>query len=210
LISEPLFPPNGTQTDTPKTTKQKVLAALKTIVGLSPLLGLIPAGDGGGGTLDPGPGLTRGGIGGGRIRNPATFDPFTYGQREGEFDFFRHAPATTGTVTGIGGTGTTTGTTGTTTTGTTTAGTPGPAATAAEVSAAFPGYTNIRQAADGRWFGEPIPGYTASGPAPTGLRVTAAGTFNPTVEDYRLFNPNFESVERGADGRFAHRACETQ
>ena len=202
MISEPLFPPNGTQTDPPKTTKQKVLAALKTIVGLSPLLGLIPAGDGGGGTLDPGPGLTRGGIGGGRIRNPATFDPFTYGQREGEFDFFRNAPATTGTVTGIGGTGTTTGTTGTTTTGTTTAGTPGPAATAAEVSAAYPGYTNIRQSADGRWFGEPIPGYTASGPAPTGLRVTAGSTFNPTVEDYRLFNPNFESIERDATGQF--------
>jgi hypothetical protein len=218
LISEPLFPPNGTQTDPPKTTKQKVLATLKTIAGLTPLLGVLAeavgGGGGGGGTLDPGPGLTRGGIGGGRIRNPATFDPFTYGQREGEFDFFRNAPATTGTVTGIGGTGTTgttttgttgtttTGTTGTTTTGTTTAGTPGPAATAAEVRAAFPGYTNIRQAADGRWFGEPIPGYTASGPAPTGLRVTAGSTFNPTVEDYRLFNPGFESIERDAAGQF--------
>jgi hypothetical protein len=190
------------------TTKQKILSGLKTIVGLSPLLGLIPAGDGGGGTLDPGPGLTRGGTGGiGRIRNPATFDPFTYGQREGEFDFFRNAPATTGTVTGIGGTGTTgtttTGTTGTTTTGRTTAGTPGPAATAAEVQAAYPGYTNIRQSADGRWFGEPIPGYTASGTPATGLRVTAGGTFDPTVADYGLFNPGFESIERGADGRYS-------
>ena len=192
------------------TTKQKVLSALKTIGGLTPLIGLLAeavgGGGGGGGTIDAGPGLPVGGIGGGRIRNPATFDPFTYGQREGEFDFFRNAPATTGTVTGIGGTGTTgtttTGTTGTTTTGRTTAGTPGPAATAAEVSAAFPGYTNIRQAADGRWFGEPIPGYTASGPAPTGLRVTAGGTFNPTVEDYGLFNPGFESIERNAAGQY--------
>jgi hypothetical protein len=110
-------------------------------------------------------------------------------------------------VTGIGGTGTTgtttTGTTGTTTTGTTTAGTPGPAATAAEVQAAFPGYTNIRQAADGRWFGEPIPGYTASGAPATGLRVTAGGTFDPTVADYGLFNPGFESIERDATGRYS-------
>ena len=186
------------------TTKQKIFSVLKTIVGLSPLLGLIPAGDGGGGTLDPGPGLPPGGTGGiGRIRNPATFDPFTYGQREGEFDFFRNAPATTGTVTGIGGTGTTTGTTGTTTTGTRTTGTPGPAATAAEVQAAYPGYTNIRQDAQGRWFGEPIPGYTASGPPATGLRVTAGGTFDPTVADYGLFNPGFESIERNADGRYS-------
>ena len=192
------------------TTKQKVLSTLKTIGGLTPLIGLLAeavGGDGGGGTLDPGPGLPPGGTGGiGRIRNPATFDPFTYGQREGEFDFFRNAPATTGTVTGIGGTGTTgtttTGTTGTTTTGRTTAGTPGPAATAAEVQAAFPGYTNIRQAADGRWFGEPIPGYTASGTPATGLRVTAGGTFDPTVEDYRLFNPGFESIERNAAGQY--------
>ena len=186
------------------TTKQKIFSVLKTIAGLSPLLGLIPAGDGGGGTLDPGPGLPPGGTGGiGRIRNPATFDPFTYGQREGEFDFFRNAPATTGTVTGIGGTGTTTGTTGTTTTGTRTTGTPGPAATAAEVQAAYPGYTNIRQDAQGRWFGEPIPGYAASGPPATGLRVTAGGTFDPTVADYRLFNPDFESIERNADGRYS-------
>ena len=186
------------------TTKQKIFSVLKTIAGLSPLLGLIPAGDGGGGTLDPGPGLPPGGTGGiGRIRNPATFDPFTYGQREGEFDFFRNAPATTGTVTGIGGTGTTTGTTGTTTTGTRTTGTPGPAATAAEVQAAYPGYTNIRQDAQGRWFGEPIPGYTASGTPATGLRVTAGGTFDPTVADYGLFNPGFESIERNADGRYS-------
>jgi hypothetical protein len=197
------------------TTKEKIFSALSLISGLSPLVGLLASavggGGGGGGTIDAGPGLPVGGIGGSRIRNPATFDPFTYGQREGEFDFFRNAPATTGTVTGIGGTGTTTGTTGTTTTGTTgttttgttTAGTPGPAATAAEVQAAYPGYTNIRQAADGRWFGEPIPGYTASGPAPTGLRVTAGATFNPTVDDYRLFNPGFESIERNADGRYS-------
>jgi hypothetical protein len=197
------------------TTKEKVLSTLSLISGLSPLVGLLASavggGGGGGGTIDAGPGLPVGGIGGGRIRNPATFDPFTYGQREGEFDFFRNAPATTGTVTGIGGTGTTTGTTGTTptgttgttTTGTTTAGTPGPAATAAEVQAAYPGYTNIRQDAQGRWFGEPIPGYTASGPAPTGLRVTAGSTFNPTVDDYRFFNPGFESIEPNAAGRYS-------
>ena len=196
------------------TTKEKVLSTLSLISGLTPLVGVLASavggGDGGGGTIDAGPGLPVGGIGGGRIRNPATFDPFTYGQREGEFDFFRNAPVTTGTVTGIGGTGTTTGTTGTTTTGTTgttttgttTAGTPGPAATAAEVQAAFPGYTNIRQDAQGRWFGEPIPGYTASGPAPTGLRVTAGSTFNPTVDDYRFFNPGFESIERNAAGQY--------
>ena len=198
------------------TTKEKIFSALSLISGLSPLVGLLASavggGDDGGGVLDPGPGLPPGGTGGiGRIRNPATFDPFTYGQREGEFDFFRNAPATTGTVTGIGGTGTTTGTTGTTTTGTTgttttgttTAGTPGPAATAAEVQAAYPGYTNIRQAADGRWFGEPIPGYTAPATPATGLRVTAGATFNPTVDDYRLFNPGFESIERNADGRYS-------
>ena len=198
------------------TTKEKIFSALSLISGLSPLVGLLASavggGDDGGGVLDPGPGLPPGGTGGiGRIRNPATFDPFTYGQREGEFDFFRNTPATTGTVTGIGGTGTTTGTTGTTTTGTTgttttgttTAGTPGPAATAAEVQAAYPGYTNIRQAADGRWFGEPIPGYTAPATPATGLRVTAGATFNPTVDDYRLFNPGFESIERNADGRYS-------
>jgi hypothetical protein len=208
-ISDPVADILG-DSQTPTSTKQKILSTLKTIAGLTPLIPLIGAavggGGGGGGTLDAGPGLPVGGIGGGRGRIPATFDPFTYGQREGEFEFFRNAPATTGTVTGIGGTGatgtTTTGTTGATTTGTTTAGTPGPAATAAEVSAAFPGYTNIRQAADGRWFGEPIPGYTASGPAPTGLRVTAAGTFNPTVDDYRFFNPGFESIEPNAAGQY--------
>jgi hypothetical protein len=200
------------------TTKQKALSTLKTIAGLTPLIGVLAdavgGGGGGGGTLDAGPGLPVGGIGGGRGRIPATFDPFTYGQREGEFEFFRNLPATTGTVTGIGGTGTTTGATGTGTTtggtgttgttGTTTTGAPGTSttATAAEVQAAFPGYTNIRQDAQGRWFGEPIPGYTASGPAPTGLRVTAAGTFNPTVDDYRFFNPGFESIEPNAAGQY--------
>jgi hypothetical protein len=193
----------------PTSTKQKILSTLKTIAGLTPLIPLIGsafAGDGGGGTLDPGPGLPVGGIGGGRIRNPATFDPFTYGQREGEFDFFRNAPATTGTVTGIGGTGTTgtttTGTTGTTTTGTTTAGTPGPAATAAEIQAAFPGYSDIRQDAQGRWFGTPIPGYAASGTPATGLRVTAGGTFDPTLDDIRAFNPGFDAIVRNAAGQY--------
>jgi hypothetical protein len=198
------------------TTKEKIFSALSLISGLSPLVGLLTSvvggGGGGGGVLDPGPGLPPGGTGGiGRIRNPATFDPFTYGQSSGEFEFFRNAPATTGTVTGIGGTGTTTGTTGitttgttgTATTGTTTTGTPGPAATAAEVRAAYPGFTNIRQAADGRWFGEPIPGYTAPATPATGLRVTAGATFNPTVADYGLFNPGFESIERNADGRYS-------
>jgi hypothetical protein len=187
------------------TTKQKIFSALNLLFGLAPIVGLLGGGgDDGGGVLDPGPGLPPGGTGGiGRIRNPATFDPFTYGQSSGEFEFFRNAPATTGTVTGIGGTGTTTGTTGTTRTGTTTAGTPGPAATAAEVRAAYPGYTNIRQAADGRWFGEPIPGYTAPATPATGLRVTAGATFNPTAADYGLFNPNFESIERNADGRYS-------
>jgi hypothetical protein len=191
------------------TTKQKVLSTLKTIGGLTPLIGLLAdavGGGGGGGTVDAGTGYTVGGIGGGRIRNPATFDPFTYGQREGEFEFFRNAPDTTGTTTGttpgIGGTGTSTGTTGTTTTGAKTAGTPGPAATAAEVQAAFPGYTNIRQDAQGRWFGEPIPGYTASEAPTAGLRVTAGGTFNPTAEDYRAFNPGFENVEQDAAGQY--------
>ena len=185
-------------------TKQKVLSGLRLLFGLAPIVGLLGGGgDDGGGVLDPGPGLPPGGTGGiGRLRNPATFDPFTYGQRSGEFEFFRNAPTTTGTVTGIGGTGTTTGTTGTTTTGTTTR-TTGPPATAAEVSAAYPGFTNIRQSADGRWFGEPIPGYTAPATPATGLRVTAGATFNPTVDDYKFFNPGFDSIERNADGRYS-------
>jgi len=194
------------------TTKQKVLSTLRTIAGLSPLIGLLAdtvgGGGGGGGTVDTGTGYTVGGIGGGRVRNSYNDDPFTYGQRSGELSFFRNLPATgttTGTTAGIGGTtgGTTTaGGAGTATTGTTTAGTPGPAATAAEIQAAYPGYTNIRQGADGRWFGEPIPGYTASGAPATGLRVTAGGTFNPTVEDYRAFNSDFESIEQNAAGQY--------
>ena len=48
------------------------------------------SGDGGGGTLGTGIGYT---VPTGRFREraPATFDPFTYGQREGEFEFYRGA-----------------------------------------------------------------------------------------------------------------------
>jgi hypothetical protein len=33
--------------------------------------------------------------------------------------------------------------------------------------------------------------------------VTAGGTFDPTVADYGLFNPGFESIERDAAGRYS-------
>ena len=188
----------GDNKETPS-TKKKVLSTLKLIAGLSPLIRLaadaIGGGGNDGGVLNPGTGYTAGGIGGGRTRNPSTFDPFTYGQKEGEFEFFRNAPTTTTT------TGTTAGIGGTTTAGTT-ASTPGPAATADEVKAAFPGYTNIRQDSQGRWFGEPISGYTASEAPATGLRVTAGGTFNPTITDYQFFNPDFESVEQDTTGQY--------
>jgi hypothetical protein len=61
---------------------------------------LFGGGDGGGGTLDPGVGYTVGGIGGAgsRMRVPATFDPFTYGQKEGEFKFYRNAAAPSASV----------------------------------------------------------------------------------------------------------------
>ena len=158
-------------------------------------------GGGGGGTIDRGTGYT---VPQGR-RTLGTFDddPFTYGQRSGELRFFNNS--TGGATTGIGGGATTGGTTagGATAGGaTSTAGTPGPAATAAEVQAAYPGYTNIRQDAQGRWFGEPIPGYTASGTPATGLRVTAGGTFDPTVADYQALNPGFETIERNEAGEY--------
>ena len=53
---------------------------------------LIGGGDGGGGALGTGIGYT---VPTGRFREraPATFDPFTYGQREGEFEFYRSAGA---------------------------------------------------------------------------------------------------------------------
>ena len=168
-------------------------------------------GDGEGGTINRGTGYT---VPQGR-RTLGTFDddPFTYGQRSGELRFFNNS--TGGATTGIGGGATTGGTTTGGATGTTagTGGgatsTPGPAATAAEVQAAYPGYTNIRQDAQGRWFGEPIPGYTASGAPATGLRVTAGGTFDPTVADYQALNPGFETIERNEAGEYVGVRTET-
>jgi hypothetical protein len=196
----------GDSQDKPS-TKKRILSTLRKIGGLTPLLRLLAeavdgGGGGEGGTVDRGTGYT---VPQGR-RTLGTFDddPFTYGQRSGELLFFNNNRG--GTTTGIGGGTTTGGATGATAgTGggaTSTAGAPGPAATAAEVQAAFPGYTNIRQAADGRWFGEPIPGYTASGTPATGLRVTAGGTFDPTLADYQALNPGFESVEQNEAGEY--------
>lgn len=65
------------------------------------LVGDLVGGDGDGGVLDPGTGYTVGGIGGVRNRTrrvPATFDPFTYGQKEGEFEFFGDGMAEGGEV----------------------------------------------------------------------------------------------------------------
>ena len=205
----------GDSQDKPS-TKKRILSTLKKIGGLTPLLRLLAeavdgGGDGEGGTINRGTGYT---VPQGR-RTLGTFDddPFTYGQRSGELRFFNNS--TGGATTGIGGGATTGGTTAGGATGTTagTGGgatsTPGPAATAAEVQAAYPGYTNIRQDAQGRWFGEPIPGYTASGTPATGLRVTAGGTFDPTVADYQALNPGFETIERNEAGEYVGVRTET-
>jgi hypothetical protein len=188
----------GDNKETPS-TKKKVLSTLKAIAGLTPLLRLaadaIGGGGGDGGPLDPGPGYTVSGVGRLNQRTPSTFDPFTYGQKEGEFEFFRGigAPATAGSPTITTRTGTGTGTTATV---------DSVPANLTEVQAAFPGYTDIRQDAQGRFFGTPISGYTASGAPPAGQRVTAGGTFNPTMTDYQFFNPGFESIEQDAAGQY--------
>ena len=192
----------GDNKETPS-TKKKVLSTLKAIAGLTPLLRLaadaISGGGDDGAPLDPGPGYTVSGVGRLNQRVPSTFDPFTYGQKEGEFEFFRGigAPATAGSpiITTRTGPGTTTGT------GTTATAESVPA-NLAEVQSAFPGYTDIRQDAQGRFFGTPIPDYTASGAPPAGQRVTAGGTFNPTTTDYQFFNPGFESIEQDEAGQY--------
>ena len=74
------------------TPLQKASAGLTLASALADAVG----GDGGGGgPLDLGTGYTVPGAGSGigRTRNVATFDPFTYGQREGEFQFFNTGPA---------------------------------------------------------------------------------------------------------------------
>jgi hypothetical protein len=74
------------------TPLQKASAGLTLASALADAVG----GDGGGGgPLDLGTGYTVPGTGSGigRTRNVATFDPFTYGQKEGEFRFFNTGPA---------------------------------------------------------------------------------------------------------------------
>jgi hypothetical protein len=74
------------------TPLQKASAGLTLASALADAVG----GDGGGGgPLDLGTGYTVPGAGSGigRTRNVATFDPFTYGQKEGEFQFFNTGPA---------------------------------------------------------------------------------------------------------------------
>ena len=74
------------------TPLQKASAGLTLLSAVADAVG----GDGGGGgTIDPGTGYTVPGAGSGigRTRNVATFDPFTYGQKEGEFQFFNTGPA---------------------------------------------------------------------------------------------------------------------
>jgi hypothetical protein len=74
------------------TPLQKASAGLTLASALADAVG---GGGGGGGPLDLGTGYTVPGAGSGigRTRNVATFDPFTYGQREGEFQFFNTGPA---------------------------------------------------------------------------------------------------------------------
>lgn len=74
------------------TPLQKASAGLTLASALADAVG---GGGGSGGPLDLGTGYTVPGAGSGigRTRNVATFDPFTYGQREGEFQFFNTGPA---------------------------------------------------------------------------------------------------------------------
>jgi hypothetical protein len=76
----------------PATTGDKIQTGL---TGAALLAGAVGGGGGGGGPPDLGTGYTVPGAGSGigRTRNVATFDPFTYGQREGEFQFFNTGPA---------------------------------------------------------------------------------------------------------------------
>jgi hypothetical protein len=77
-------------------TLDKVSAGLAIAGAVADAVG----GDGGGGTIDPGTGYTVPGAGSGigRTRNVATFDPFTYGQKGGEFAFFGDGMAEGGEV----------------------------------------------------------------------------------------------------------------
>ena len=79
------------------TTFEKASAGLTLVGAAADAIG----GDGdGGGPLDLGTGYTVPGAGSGigRTRNVATFDPFTYGQKEGEFAFFGDGMAEGGEV----------------------------------------------------------------------------------------------------------------
>jgi hypothetical protein len=75
------------------TPLQKASAGLTLASALADAVG--GGGGGGGGPLDLGAGYTVPGAGSGigRTRNVATFDPFTYGQKEGEFRFFNTGAA---------------------------------------------------------------------------------------------------------------------
>ena len=97
----PLTPQPVPQIDKPGPSLKDIIntaGLVSTGIGLAG--DLFGGGDGGGGTLDPGVGYTVGGIGGvgSRMRAPATFDPFTYGQKEGEFGFYRNAAAPSASV----------------------------------------------------------------------------------------------------------------
>jgi hypothetical protein len=97
----PLTPQPVPQIDKPGPSLKDIIntaGLVSTGIGLAG--DLFGGGDGGGGTLDPGVGYTVGGIGGAgsRMRAPATFDPFTYGQKEGEFKFYRNAAAPSASV----------------------------------------------------------------------------------------------------------------
>jgi hypothetical protein len=84
------------------TPLQKASAGLTLASALADAVG--GGGGGDGGPLDLGAGYTIPGAGSGigRTRNVATFDPFTYGQKEGEFAFFRNASAPGAATPGVG------------------------------------------------------------------------------------------------------------
>jgi hypothetical protein len=99
----PALTPSLTPAEPATTTKDKdfgVSDAVRAASLVSTAAGLVGdalGGGGGGGTIDPGTGYV---VPRGRLlrRNPADFDPFTYGQKEGEFAFFGDGMAEGGEV----------------------------------------------------------------------------------------------------------------
>jgi hypothetical protein len=97
----PLTPQPVPQIDKPGPSLKDVVNTAGAVVTGIGVAGDLIGGDDDGGTLDPGTGYTVGGIGGRRSRTrrvPANFDPFTYGQKEGEFEFFGDGMAEGGEV----------------------------------------------------------------------------------------------------------------